>query len=152
MASDLTVVDLGSHPHGADSVEILRKAYEPRVLYGFDPLYSAFEVGTFHRGGTRVVLSRSAAYTFDGRCGLHRNGTSTSLMPGDDADCFDVATFLLGLTGRIVLKMDVEGAEYDILARLKEAGADERLERILVEWHAPPQDYGLACPVELWEH
>jgi hypothetical protein len=146
------VIDLGCATYGEnDSVRYLVERFKPDALYGFDPVLS----GPAHerRDGTNCTLAEFAAYTYTGTVGFLRNGTGSTL--DDEADervrCFDIAEFIAQLPETdIVLKLDVEGAEYDILQRLRECGLDERLTLVLVEWHGSHEPIPLRCPVEEW--
>ena len=59
------------------------------------------------------------------------------------------------VTGPIVLKLDCEGAEYDLLRHLMDTRADSRLELAIVEWHDPDRgrefiESNIACRIEQW--
>lgn len=146
----MIVVDLGCYEHEvSDSVDYLVARFRPALLYGFDPLLERDHTRLVKR--TRCVLRASAAWVHTGTLALHRNGTGTRVLePGEDVPCFDLAEFVRDLPPtRIVLKLDVEGAEYPLLERLHAQGLDSRLEVVLVEWHRPER-VELDCPVEEW--
>lgn len=148
----MIVVDLGCHTHGdQDSIRKLIRRYEPEILFGFDPHPETVE-GIERVDGSVVVIARRAASTVDGVGYLHLDGTATRLArDGLPTHTFDLAAWLLTLPRvLIVLKLDVEGAEYDLLPHLHDRLADELLERLLVEWHGDPLDINFACPVEEW--
>ncbi len=42
--------------------------------------------------------------------------------------------------GRVLLKLDVEGAEVEVVADLLATGAASKVDRMLVEWHEDPED------------
>ena len=58
----------------------------------------------------------------------------------------------------MILKLDIEGGEYELLEHLIETGADGCVELALVEWHDLPAREAdrdsliarLRCPVEPW--
>ncbi len=158
------VVDLGCHFHPDNpsdaSVVTLLARFRPALFYGFDPHPDTAETCTFLDGG-KVTIRRQAAWTFDGETGFHANGITSRLEADGEiaVPCFDLASWL---DGPVTLKMDIEGAEYELLEHLIATGAHRNLERLLVEWHRPPlapkqwrqRQKGilsaLTCPVENW--
>lgn len=149
----MTVIDVGAFPHRHEvSVEPLIERFNPDRLFAFDP-YPEQPVGVFQVGRTLVVSDRVAAWTRDGL-------TELAVVAGDRAwdstvmtekntrgewdgqvvgvGCFDLAAWIdRKLYGdRIVLKLDCEGAEYPLLEHLLETGVADRIELLLVEWHA----------------
>lgn len=142
------------------SIEPLVERFQPSTLYAFDP-YPQLTPGMEMIGSTRVIRERRAAWIFDGDVGYVENGTRSRVRAGSRAvvPCFDLATWLRLLDEPVVLKLDVEGAEYPLLERIHALGVDEeRLDLLLVEWHElpelePERDSLLArlrCPVEEW--
>jgi methyltransferase FkbM-like protein len=147
------VVDLGCQTYGSEeSVEKLISLYSPALLYGFDPHPETAD--TVRRiGDTTVVTARKAAWVIDGTRQIHVDGSSTRIAGDGDvaAQTFDLSAWLFTLP-RVptVLKLDVEGAEYELLPHIAHRMADRLLERILVEWHRDPLDLDLDCPVQPW--
>lgn len=146
------MVDLGCAPHGTDiSVQPLIERFHPRVLYGFDPLQRDVIA---EQDGTRVVLSPRAAWTHDGYVGIVEDGIRTQVFESEAGcvPCFDLARFLSELPDEeIVLKLDVEGGEYELLPHLHATCVDERVSLCLVEWHGEGR-VALRCPIEEWDH
>ena len=148
------VVDLGCADYGSqDSVRSLIDKYHPDRLYAFDP-HPIVEEGRWMRKGVSVVFCRRAAWLHDGDVGYHENITSSHIV-SDDTDtvpCFDFSKWLAGLGEHVILKMDVEGAEYDLLERMIADGTDHLVDELIIEWH--DDDRGLierlACPVKDW--
>ncbi len=102
---------------------------------------------------TKVWASQSAAWLYDGFIGYSESGitSQTGEMMGPAAvPCFDLAKFIRSLTGEIVLKLDCEGAEYELLPYVHEDGSDALLSLLLVEWHGEPLTLPFRCPVEVW--
>jgi FkbM family methyltransferase len=146
------VVDLGCYPHRDEiSIEPLIREYRPEVLYGFDPWPDLVE-GETEFEGTRVVLARKAAWIEDGEIEFARvrgfrawnstvmraKGTRGEWTGAGDVirvPCFDFSAWLRELPEPAVVKMDVEGAEFDILERMVDDGTDALVAELHVEWH-----------------
>lgn len=163
------VVDLGccSYQRGPrleDSIQTLIKRFKPTVLFGFDPHPGLPDaVGQVY--GTTVITSRRAAWTNDEDIGLSLQGNCThiDLNEKQRAKAFDFAAWVRALPeARIVLKIDIEGAEYVLLPHLIRHGLMDRFSRLLVEWHTGAYANGLEsdrasilaaieCPVEEWK-
>jgi len=163
------VVDLGCcgyerNGRMEDSIHTLIKRFKPRILFGFDPHPALREaVGDLH--GTTVITSRRAAWTRYGKVGLEIQGNCTHVTEKWEsmADCFDIANWMRSLPDvNIVLKVDVEGAEYILLPYLAQAGLIDRFSRILVEWHTGEYANGyesdrasiverISVPMEEWQ-
>ena len=147
-----------------DSIATLVKRFKPAVLFGFDPHPGLMDaVGQVY--GTTVVTSRRAAWTNDEDVGLSLQGNCTHVDPDEKqrARAFDIAAWVRTLPeARIVLKVDVEGAEYVLLPHLIRHGLMDRFSRLLVEWHSGQYANGyeverasilagIECPVEEWQ-
>ena len=146
-----TVVDLGCYDHGGtcDSLAELTAKYQPSRVYGFDP-HPELKEATFATAGTSYVVRRRAAWLYDGEVSFFPNGTGSRLGGDLSVPCFDFSAWLAKLKGDIVLKMDVEGSEYGLLDRMRRDGTDRLVSELLVEWHGPPAETELACPVREW--
>lgn len=172
VVASVIVIDLGCAPHGADaSIEPLLARFSPGVLYGFDPLIG--HPRTALVGDTRVDLEPKAAWTHDGFLGFVDQGIRSRVyeFEAGTVPCFDLAAFVRSFQGEeIVLKMDIEGAEYELVPHLCDTRTDELLSLLLVEWHclecgrggdnvegcpdcgAPVAKIGgLRCRVEEWD-
>lgn len=163
--ASLPVVDVGCFNHPGhqgtpqDSIAYLIRRFKPPTVYGFDPWPDMAE-GRFLLHGVVVHLTRSAAWTRDGTISYEPRSDrplSSAIGGGGIAvPCFDLARWLAGR--RVILKLDVQGAEYPILEHLHAQGRDQNVDRLLVEWH--PLDGWeerrdallgtLVCPVEEW--
>lgn len=173
------------------SIERLIERYMPDRLYGFDPYPELLEcearrvverVGLASHHTVRIELRRLAAWTFDGeieyaRVNGERAWDSTVMREKNSrrewqqgeivtVPCFDFALWLAGLEREpsdepLVVKMDIEGAEFPLLEHLHEAGADALCDLLLVEWHEHKMGAGFAerraalaralrCAVEEW--
>lgn len=135
------VVDLGCADWGTEtSVRKLAERFRPRVLFGFDPA-QAMRARGYTIGPTRVEIQNRAAWVHDGTVRFTGQGTrGTVVAPlsggGDDVECVDIASFISDLGEPVILKLDIEGAEYDVLAHLINRKVIGQVELLLVEWHA----------------
>jgi hypothetical protein len=157
------VVDVGAMRQGPEeSVHKLIARFRPDVLFAFDP-HPDFVEGVECVDGSAVVSRRLAAWTHTGVMPLAVDGICTGIdetaADVERTTCFDLSDWLFSLPPvEVVLKLDVEGAEYPLLARLAEQGGDHDLSVVLVEWHPPETAHGwyaerptLRCPVKAWE-
>ena len=134
-----------------DSPAALISKYHPAVLYGFDPHPDTWPGVTYQRG-TIVVTVRAAAWTRNGQVSLELAGTGSHVSSrGPRVPCVDLCQWLgrLPKPEPVILKMDVEGAEYELARALHKTELDRRLRLLLLEEHGgklPP----LRCPVEEW--
>ncbi len=153
-----------------------RGALSAGRFYGFDPWPELVE-GETELEGTRVILARRAAWIADGeiefaRVRRFRAWDSTVMREKNSrgewsgsaeiirVPCFDFSTWLRSLPEPPIVKFDVEGAEFPILERMAETGADVLVKELLVEWHDnkmadfPDRRVSLLarlrCPVTSW--
>lgn len=145
----MIVVDLGCYdpPCGYDSLASLRETFSPDVLFGFDPQAQDSDETA---GATRVVVEAKAAWIMDGIIGFAYRDTSSSIDSGASVTvpCFDFSAWLARLGEKAVVKMDVEGAEYELLAKMRADGTLSLVERLVIEWHGDPIETGV--PTERW--
>lgn len=147
------VVDLGCHDHGKwNSLEILNELFQPKIIYGFDPS-PKLDTSITEVDGTPVVLERKAAWIEDGEARFSDGDLGVLREDGElTVECFDFAVWL-EKNGPCAVKMDIEGAEYSLLAHLARTGAHKQMSYLFVEWHDWVQDElisGLECPVVRW--
>jgi FkbM family methyltransferase len=149
------VVDLGCIPrNGAASLPTLAWEYDPDVIYGFDP-GDALEEGTFQRKSAKVILRRAAAWIYDGTALFHEDGSASRLGEyGVEIPCIDFSKWLKALKRKekpdeIFVKMDIEGAEVEVLEKMIADGTDRLMDELLVEWHGRVVD-GYRCPARDW--
>lgn len=148
------VVDVGAARYGDDySMERLIKQFEPTWLYGIDPhpLLKAPDAQTVadlldetnFPGECKVDLIPAAAWTYNGQIGFLADGLRSWVAEDDRAPqvpCIDLSEFLkdryvIHEDEMLVLKLDCEGAEYELLPHLIEQQVDELLDVVIVEWH-----------------
>ena len=140
----MIVIDVGCATWGGDeSVNYLIENYGPQTLYGFDPGLD-WPVDTEEKG-THLILSRSAAWTHDGKVGFTVANLGGHVEDGAvQVPCIDLARFILELPDDdIILKMDAEGAEYTLIPHLVTKKADLRLDLFMVEWHCEVCGHGI---------
>jgi FkbM family methyltransferase len=121
-------------------------------IYALEPLRSNFELLVKRHGGTaNVVLMNCAADVASGEAMLYRGNdefgdTGGSLCQGmlttssktERVRTVDFSEFLkqqFAPEDYIVLKLDIEGKEYDVLSKLIDDGMISRVQDIYCEWH-----------------
>lgn len=143
-----------------ESIPKLVDRFDPIILYGFDPS-SALSEGTTMTRRTRVIVSRQAAWVYDGTAHFTDTGLSGTLVRSKDrrgewdafddgllpiVKCFDLAAWLdkaIRYPDEWILKLDCEGAEFMLLEKIVAAGIDRRLTLLLVEWHDELMNIGV---------
>ena len=160
------VIDVGcARHHTSFSIERLVEMFHPDMLYGFDPNDTA---RTEVVDGCEVEVFRAAAWTSNGTVPFRYEEITSRVDEGaaDHVPAVDLATFIDGLDhDDIILKVDAEGAEYDLLEHLIRTKADRRLKVAWIEWHLAPSQvaaralrrrrnqigYAIACGLREWE-
>ena len=64
-----------------------------------------------------------------------RDGKPPLEGPTREVECFDFDKFISRLDGEIIVKMDIEGAEFPILEKLIKTGNINKITRLYVEFH-----------------
>ncbi len=92
-------------------------------------------------------IVNKAAGTHNGKVSFGGRAYYSSVFEAGDHeyDCFDINPFLESYPEIAILKVNIEGAEYDLLSHIIGAGLHTRIENIQVQFH---QIDGL--PYELW--
>lgn len=161
----MIVVDVGCAPQPRqsgplagtldESLPQLVTRFHPDLLIGLDPS-PVLEEGITCRGSTTVVIRRAAGWTTNGTAPFLHDGILsriTGVGHHDYVPTIDLAALVLALPQPVVLKLDVEGAEYGLVRHLHEHEADSHLDLLLVEWHKEvPVEIvaALRCPWEPW--
>lgn len=160
----MIVVDLGCAEHdGEASVGPLIERFKPNRFYGFDPHPGTAEmfVNIAASPSVHLDLRAEAAWIYDGTIDYLQAGLRSRVGEGEPVPCFDLARFILELPeDELVVKMDVEGAEKQLLEHLIANDADKRIALLLIEWH-DHRDFvesfdrddlisRLHCPMETW--
>ncbi len=80
---------------------------------------------------------KKAAWTHDGtlRFGGAYYYSSAFESPVREYECFDVNSLLSRFDEIALLKMNIEGAEYDLLTHIIDAGFIDRIQRLQVQFH-----------------
>lgn len=142
----MIVVDLGCCTRaGDDSVRPLIRRYKPDVLYGFDP---GAKDRTEFINGTRCEFRAMAAWTYYGTIemgvgsGQHLcdtlvrdYGYGGPWQRVDQVPCFNFADWLDALEEPAVVKMNIEGGEFDLLEHVLDRDADWNVLEWLIAWH-----------------
>lgn len=132
------VIDCGCATYGgARSIPYLIEDYRPERLIGFDPA-----VGVYNRymlNGTEVIEHPMAAWMFDGEVPFviqTLGGHVADEGEGKPTPCIDLARLIqVQEKETVIVKLDIEGGEWELVPYLVEQGADLLLREILVEWH-----------------
>lgn len=137
---EAVVFDVGAYV--GDWAQRMWELYEP-TIYAFEPAPAAVDQIEAKFGGNDKV--HAMAYGLGGSdsiasLGLAAAGSSffdDGAMGSVDVEIRDVATVLdeLGLDHLDVLKVNIEGGEYDLLDRLAETGWLGRIDHVLVQFH-----------------
>lgn len=142
-------IDLGCN-NGQSVVSFLEDQKDPSEwdVFAFDPLRK-------FNAKWREIEDRYENVRFMPTAAWNHNGTveftervrdmGSSMNPdkqdyGDGAvyrvPCFDFSEFLRQFTGRhVIVKMDVEGAEFEIMDNLLKDGTIAILSKLYIEWH-----------------
>jgi FkbM family methyltransferase len=148
-------IDLGANKGG--TVADFLSAHPAHMVFAFEPTPSlaASLRGIFSGPDSRVHVMECAAWIYDGIVefyfGEDSNESSTILrdkivIPGWRVDytatyraqAIDFDRWLRENTSEdddVTLKMDIEGAEYKVLARCLDSGSLRRIGRARIEWH-----------------
>jgi hypothetical protein len=140
----MIAIDVGCARYGGDySIERLIEEFHPDIIYGFDPNQGPDEYPWPSTGAiSNVHIEKKAVWIFDGEIGFVGQGLgghATQEAAAPRVPCFDLAAFIRSLPSdeEIVLKIDAEGAEYELLEHLIQTRTDELLKFAWVEWHPP---------------
>jgi len=160
MSNGLIYIDCGVHD--GQTIEFFRagspqflgrpNAREYRII-GFEPdaadhgLYEKFLHDPLVKIDPRAVWSRDGHVGFDSDAGSlssHVAGLPAACHGPEGFErrtvpCVDFARFIMDhiVPGRVrlVVKLDIESAEYAVLPRLVETGAHRYIDELYVEWH-----------------
>lgn len=110
-------------------------------------LVDVAEPTEYIRGYQHGRIINKAAGTHNGKMSFGgRAYYSSTFEPGDhEYECFDVNPFLESYPEIALVKINIEGAEYDLLSHIIGAGLHKRIKNIQVQFH---QIEGV--PYKLW--
>ena len=142
-------------------VDFCLERYEIEVLYGFEPLNANYEfLAKKYRTNSKIVISRLAVSNFDGTAPFYKkwrkkgdkllfdfagnDGSSLKRLKGNvDKSKFDevktvkLSTFIKRqkIAHIDILKIDVEGSEYDIINDILDNNLHLNIDKIYYEDH-----------------
>ncbi len=156
----MNVIDIGCFHHPShqgqpqDSIGRLIERFRPEKLVGFDPLAEAER--RYRLNGTQVTVVPAAVWDRMGTVGWSQSDAQLTChidetIADPTVDCLDIAWLVDRWGPGVVVKIDAEGAEYGLLARLHETERDRQVALLLVEWHDGARPDLVDCPVEVWE-
>ena len=154
-------IDLGAYT--GDTLRIALEVYKHfDRFYAFEPFSASFEVlkETFV-GREEIILYNAAADVTTGQKKLYLQSAHDlcpnaghSLLSGKSnvrEDTFEIvasvdfSTFVtstFSMSDTIVLKIDIEGMEYDLLAKMIDDESIRYINKIFCEWHATRANIG----------
>lgn len=143
------IVNCGGHK--SKFVEVLRDRYDPfgdAIVHTFEP-NPVFAPD--YRELKRHVFHPEAIWTYDGEIDFylqdndfgkgHSVLAEKSNVRGDKSisvKCIDFSAWLertFSDEDHVIVRMDIEGAEYDVLERIIDSGAIRRISFLMVEFH-----------------
>ena len=157
MSERKVFLDLGAN--AGQSVDLFVESYEGSQgyeIYCFEP--SAGNGGVNqkrlkarqrkYKKTNKIFYSQKIVWVFDGKVKFaNKNNESSTIMPArqnfnknrvEERRCINFSKWLAKNFDRddyIVLKMDIEGAEYDVLEQMFETGVIEYINEFYVDWH-----------------
>jgi len=143
-------IDLGAN--NGCSVDLFLKSFSDSGEYEIHSFEcNPFMVEIYKKKYPNYKLYNSAASTVYGKTNFHIGDTSVSSSLREDkttgmsnpkkieVECVDISDFIIksfSRDDRIIIKMDIEGAEYDILPKMLEDGLfDGYINTLYGEWH-----------------
>lgn len=148
ICKDSVVVDIGSN-----FGEVIRALTSTNCkIYGFEPHPLFYEMlVSEYSDNKNIILSNSAVWVNKEKRKFYFKKSPTALNGGAtlmsdklningryklEVNCIDIAEFINKIGFVDVLKIDVEGAEYELLYRLYQSGAYKNVRSIYFEDHS----------------
>jgi len=133
----LTVIDIGCAKYGGDeSIPYLIEEFSPDLLWGFDPNAKDEQ---YELNGCKVTVEKKVVWTYSGVIGFNIAATSGRVDEKGHVrfPCVDILSLVnrAAGNGEVIVKMDAEGAEYEILPHLRDNRTDRLLRLLWVEPH-----------------
>ena len=142
LTPDSLVVDVGGYigdfaqsiynRHGC-AVEL----YEPMPKF-YDICAARFA------GNSKIRCHKFGLGALSGRFGLSDDGLASNLFSGGDGEQVDVLNAVEALSGLgqiALMKLNVEGSEFEILPALLDAGFADRIDAFQIQFHTVGKDY-----------
>ena len=152
-----TFIDLGVFT--GDTVSIVLEKYpDLDQIHAFEPDPQNYaELQAKHGGGKRVSIYNAAATAEVGEANLYQgveygklggslleSKSNIDTSSSTTVQCMDFSEFLrehFSPEDHVILKIDIEGGEYELLEKLLENGAISLVTELYVEWHWEIIDY-----------
>lgn len=127
LSPDDTVLDIGAYQ--GEWAEQIFARYGCKII--------CIEPTEYIRGFKYGEVINKAAATYDGRMrfGGQAYYTSSSEPQTHEYECFDINSLLRTLPEVALMKMNIEGAEYDLLNHIIDAGLHTRIRNLQVQFH-----------------
>lgn len=134
-------IDCGAH-NGCSTKKFLRvipgaAEYE---IHCFEPSPRIDQLA----GGSNIHIHKAAVSTHDGTIRFYGDwtivqGIKKSKGPDKDVPCVDISRWIQDnacLNDHVILKMDIEGAEYDIIQKMHKDGTLTCVDELWIELHS----------------
>ncbi len=136
------IIDCGGWK--GDSVDKLRKKFGDYYVYTFEanPDFKKYYKFENHK------LINKAVWIYNGEVDFYlesREGVGSSIIKKSNTDrkikvpCLDFSKWIINTFKKednIILKMDIEGAEYKVLGKMIKDGSIDYIDKLLVEFHS----------------
>jgi FkbM family methyltransferase len=149
------ILELGANVGSITSRLILKG----KTVYAFEPEPVAFHA-LKNINANNLILSNKAAWIENKKLNFYRHKdwdktkstTSSSLISAKknvdsanmiEVEAIDIVDFIEKLNCRVLIKMDIEGAEYKIINKLLRSNALENITKIYCEFHPNKIKYGI---------
>jgi len=148
-------IDCGGHI--GESIRLFKRSEEydsSYKIYSFEPLFENFKV---YKDWKDVCFFNSAVWIYDGEINFYiaKSPVSSTLFKEKktgnvDKDhpirvkCMDFSQWILNTFDKddyIILKMDIEGAEFRVLDKMIRDGSIDYINKLYIEWHSNKIDF-----------
>jgi FkbM family methyltransferase len=141
-------IDCGGHQ--ATSVRFFKAVYPDAESYEIYSFEANPNFRRYFEEHNEVKMHNVAVWTVDGEIKFYSNDGGASSVIKEKAKlggfdknklsvpCIDFSGWIknnIDITDYVVLKMDIEGAEYDVLDRMVDQGTIDYVDRLYIEWH-----------------
>jgi len=141
-------IDCGGHQ--ATSIQFFRRVYPEAEKYRIYSFEANPNFAEFYKPFSDVTYCKAAVWIEDGHILFYNNnGGASSVIEGKAklggfqeagvaVPCFDFSKWLksnFSVDDYIILKMDIEGAEYAVLEKMFGDGTLAYIDKLFIEWH-----------------